>query len=262
MITFSGQTPLILIIEDEVILSLDLCLQLETQGYAIAGTAATGRQALALYQQQQVDLIICDINLRGDWTGIETVRHLAALKPVPVIYLSAISDRSVLEQAKTTQPAAYLVKPVTGDNLRVAIEIALSNFAYSAVSDKAKLSPEISPTAFTGRDGETILQIGEHIFIKQNHQFIRLRQKDVLYIEAEDKYTTVVTPTRKFVLRLSLAILLQRLGDMPLVRVHRSYAINMDNVESFNDYEIHISGQTIPLGRVYKEEFLKNFSTR
>lgn len=262
MITVAGHTPSILIIEDEVILSLDLCLQLETQGYSIAGTAATGRQALALYQQQQVDIVICDINLRGDWTGIETVRHLAAFKPVPVIYLSAISDRSVLEQAKTTQPAAYLVKPITGDNLRVAIEIAISNFAYSAVSDKTKLLPDVSATTLGGKDGETILQIGEHIFIKQNYQFIRLHQKDVLYIEAEDKYTTVVTPTRKFVLRLSLGVLLQRLGDMPLVRVHRSYAVNMDSVESFNDYEIHMAGQTIPLGRVYKDEFLRNFRAR
>ncbi len=84
----------------------------------------------------------------------------------------------------------------------------------------------------------------------------------MLYAEAEDKYTTLVTTTRKFVLRLSLAVLLQRLMDMTLVRVHRSYAVNLGRVDSFNDYEIQVPGQTLPLGRVYKDDFLRHFRVR
>ncbi|GAB4024204.1 response regulator [Spirosoma koreense] len=268
MITNPIQPPSILIVEDEVILALDLCLQLENQGYTIAGTATTGRQALALHQQQQADIVICDINLRGDWSGIETARQLVAFNPVPIIYLSAMTDRSTLEQAKVTKPAAYLIKPVTSDNLRIAIEIALSNFAYSTEIEKAVIPrepvtiPISTSPATNSREGEAILQVGDYIFIKQNYQFVRLHQAEILYAEAEDKYTTLVTTTRKFVLRLSLVVLLQRLMDMTLVRVHRSYAVNLEKVESFNDYEIQINGQTLPLGRVYKDEFLRNFRVR
>lgn len=259
MLTTSTEPTSILIVEDEAILALDLCVRLEAEGYSIVGTATTGRQALALYEQQPADIIICDINLRGDWTGIDTARKLKAHRPVPVIYLSALTDRMTLDLAKDTKPAAYLTKPVTTDNLRIAIEIALSNFAE--LSSKPK-TPDMQAIPLTAREGEAILQVGEYIFIKQNYQFVRLHQAEVLYAEAEDKYTTLVTTTRKFVLRLSLAVLLQRLMDMTLVRVHRSYAVNLGRVDSFNDYEIQVPGQTLPLGRVYKDDFLRHFRVR
>lgn len=251
----------ILIIEDEAILALELCVKLEAEGYHIVGTATTGRQALALHKEQHADIVICDINLRGDWNGIETARQLVAQGPVPIIYLSALTDRETLEQAKATKPAAYLTKPVTTDSLRIAIEIALSNFAYVNGNNKPAVVEPMS-NAMNPREGETILQIGDYIFIKQNYQFVRLHKAEVLYVEAQDKYTTVVTPTRKFVLRLSLAILLQRLADMALIRVHRSFAVNLSHVESFSDYEVQVPGQTVPLGRVYKEEFLHHFRFR
>lgn len=255
------QPPSILIVEDEVILALELCVRLEAEGYTIVGTATTGRQALAIHQQQSADIVICDINLRGDWTGIETARQLVSLNPVPIIYLSAMTDRMTLEQAKATKPAAYLTKPITSDSLRIAVEIALSNFAYLSAPPKS-IAHEPMSIPIGVREGETILQVGDYIFIKQNYQFVRLHQAEVLYVEAEDKYTTVVTPNRKFVLRLSLAVLLQRLADMALVRVHRSFAVNLSHVESFSDYEVQVPGQTVPLGRVYKEEFMHHFRLR
>ncbi|GAB3971910.1 hypothetical protein GCM10028806_23030 [Spirosoma terrae] len=261
MTATSAKPISILIVEDEAILALELCLKLEAEGYIIAGTATTGRQALALHKEQAADIAICDINLRGDWNGIETARQLASESPIPIIYLSALTDRETLEQAKVTKPAAYLTKPVTTDSLRIAIEIALSNFAYITNTGKAPANDPIT-IPMNAREGETILQVGDYIFIKQNYQFVRLHKGEVLYVEAEDKYTTVVTPTRKFVLRISLAVLLQRLADMALIRVHRSYAVNLSHVESFSDYEVQVPGQTVPLGRVYKEEFLHHFRFR
>lgn len=158
----STPSPSILVVEDEVILALDLCQQLESQGYTVMGTATTGRQALVLHQQQNADLVICDIKLRGDWTGIETARQLVGIKPVPIIFLSAMNDRSTLEEVKETKPAAFLIKPVTSDNLRMAIEIALSNFVASE-TDKALAQRDPALLSMSGRDGETILQVGDHI---------------------------------------------------------------------------------------------------
>ena len=255
----------ILIIEDEAILAMDLCARLEAEGYQVNGTASTGRQALALYQQQPADIVICDINLTGDWNGIETVRQLHAVRPLPVIYLSAMTDRETVELAKETKPAAYLTKPVTTDCLRIAIEIALSNFAFLLTSppSAAQTKPKATlATVAQPKESETILQVGEYIFIKQNYQFVRLRQSDVLYVEADDKHTTLVTIDRKFVLRISMAVLLQRLSDQTLVRVHRSFAVNLTQIESFNDYEVQIRSQILPLGRAYKDEFLQHFHFR
>lgn len=256
------QARSVLVVEDEVILAMDLCVRLEADGYRIAGMATTGRQALALYEQQNADIVICDINLRGDWNGIQTAHQLTALNPVPIIYLSGLTDKATLEEAKATRPAAYLTKPVTSDCLRVAIEIALSNFSFLSSIPQKNTTDELVPIPINAREGETVLQLGDSVFIKQNYQYVRLKQSDVLYVEAEDKYTTVVTKNRKFVLRLPMAALLQRLDNMALVRVHRSFAVNLHNIESFSDYEVQVPGQTVPLGRVYKEAFLHHFHYR
>ena len=74
----------ILIVEDEPILAMELTDCLEEEGYDIVGTANNGRKALDLFMRQSVDLLLCDIKIKGDWDGIQTVHHLTAERPVPV----------------------------------------------------------------------------------------------------------------------------------------------------------------------------------
>lgn len=259
----SEQSIRLLIVEDEAILALDLRSRLQREGYIVAGIAATGHDALAIHQEQAVDMALCDINLRGDWNGIETARKLMAFRPLPIIYLSALTDRDTIDEAKQTYPAAYLTKPVTTDSLRIAIELALSNFAYRL----QPAPPSNLPVQATQRNDretsrETILQVGDAVFLKQNYQFIRLSLNDILFLEADDNYTTIVTTNRKYALRLPLNVLIQRLPNLVLVRTHRSHAINLAQIESFNDTEVHLAGYTLPLGRSYKDEFMRHFLFR
>lgn len=250
----------LLLVEDEAILALDLRARLEREGYRVVGTASTGRSALALFEEHPVDLVLCDISLRGDWDGIETARRLAAHRPVALIYLTAHTDRETVEEAKKTFPGAYLTKPVTTDALRIAIEMAFHNFAFRAalpVSPDDKVRP-LHPDA----SREAILQVGDTIFIKQNYQFVRIHLSDLLYLEADSSYTTLVTAGRKFTLRLSLNAMLDRVPHERLVRIHRSFAVNLDRIESFNEYEITVVGRALPLGRSYKDAFLSQFRFR
>lgn len=254
----------LLIVEDEAILAMDLRARLEREGYCVVGTAPTGRRALELFEQHRVDLVLCDINLRGDWNGIETARRLATHRSTALIYLTALTDRDTVEEAKQTLPGAYLTKPVTTDALRIAIEMALHQFAYrSQIKSEPRVEVEL-PVRPLNPDAsrEAILQVGDHIFIKQNYQFVRIELRDLLYLEADASHTTVITTARKYALRQGLNLLLERLPHDKLVRVHRSYAVNLDRVESFNEYEISIAGQVIPLGRSYKEAFLTHFRFR
>ncbi len=119
----------ILLVEDEAILAMEMSETLEMEGYAVVGTAANGRSALEIFQRTPVDLLICDINIKGDWDGIETVQHILAIRSVPVIYLTALSDKDTIQRAKQTFPAAYIPKPYNLTSLRISIEMALNNFA-------------------------------------------------------------------------------------------------------------------------------------
>jgi DNA-binding LytR/AlgR family response regulator len=146
---------------------------------------------------------------------------------------------------------------VSAASLRAALALALHSVARPVVA--APPGAEPGPDALT-RD--TILQLDEHVFIKDNNQFVRISLADILLLEADNTYTSLRTPTRKFALRLTLGAVLERLHFSQLVRVHRSFAINIQRVESFSDTEATVAGQAVPLGRQYREAFLKQFQFR
>ena len=114
----------VLLVEDEAVLALDLTDLLQAEGYALAGVVASGPEALTVFRRQPVDLLLCDIRLQGPWDGIETARRLVAERPVPLVYLTALTDRDTLTRALETAPAAYLAKPIGIAGLRAAIEVA------------------------------------------------------------------------------------------------------------------------------------------
>jgi len=113
----------ILIVEDEFIVANDLRLILEKAGYSINGIAASAAEARQYIQQQKPDLVLLDIRLKGKLSGIDIARLLRA-DHIPFIYLSANSNQQVLEEAKTTEPYGFLVKPFRKKDLLVALEIA------------------------------------------------------------------------------------------------------------------------------------------
>ena len=251
----------ILIIEDEPILAMELSDCLEEEGYDVVATANNGRKALDLFKRQSVDLLLCDINIKGDWDGIQTVHQLLAERPVPIIYLTALTDRQTLERAKQTYPAAYVTKPYQLHSLRTAIELAIYNFTVRPTATAANPTA----TASSGRDPlgrEVILQINDDLFIKQSNQFIKVNLSDLLYLEADNIYTNLFTNNRKYVLRLTLSGILERINHPELVRIHRSYAVNLNKVESFNEAEVKIGSQLISLSRSHKDEFLGHFLHR
>ncbi|GAB3333423.1 hypothetical protein GCM10027299_40930 [Larkinella ripae] len=250
----------ILVIEDEAVLAMDLSDTLEEEGYYVIGIANNGRKALEFFKTQRVDLVVCDIQLKGDWDGIETIGQLQAIRSVPVIYTTALSDKTTLDRAKHTLPSAYLTKPVHTSNLRIAIELALHNFAHK--QDSAPQEEVVELNTILEKDSpsrETILRIDNLIFIKHNYQFVKILLEDILVLEADGAYTTIVTNDRKYAIRLTISTLLERLSEIQLARVHRSYAVHIKKVEGFSDREIVVGKHVIPLGRQYKQAFIQQF---
>ncbi|GAB3246280.1 hypothetical protein GCM10027347_01030 [Larkinella harenae] len=247
----------ILIIEDEAILAMDLSDTLEEEGYYVAGVANNGRKALELFKNLPIDLVLCDIQLKGDWDGIVTIEQIRSVRPVPVIYTTALADKATLERAKQTFPSAYLTKPIQISNLRIAIELALHNFTQkldlASPDESAELLEKDAPSR------ESILRIDNLIFIKHNYQFVKILLEEILLLEADGAYTTIVTSDRKYAIRLTISALLDRLSEMQLTRVHRSFAVNIKKVEGFSDREITLGKHTVPLGRQYKQAFIQQF---
>jgi two-component system, response regulator PdtaR len=247
----------ILIIEDEFILASELAETLELEGYEVVLTADNGQEALDFYQENDVDLVLCDININGDWDGIETVTKLTAVKQVPIIYLTAFTDKETLERAKQTFPAAYIPKPYHITNLRMAIELAINNFAVKIQPLKILREEKTE-----NHSKEMFLQVNDDIFIKQNYQFVKFSLNEILYLEADNIYTNINTSNKKYVIRQSIGNVHERLPVKNLIRVHRSFVVNISKIDSFNEYEVMVQGHTIPISRTYKDEFMKHFMFR
>lgn len=118
-------TAHILIVEDERLTAKDLQLQLQRLGYAVPITVASGEAAMQRVAEVRPDLVLMDIHLAGKIDGVETACQIWAKFRIPVIYLTAHADEETVRRAKSTEPAAHLLKPFTMRELQAAIELAL-----------------------------------------------------------------------------------------------------------------------------------------
>jgi len=117
----------ILIVEDEPIVSRDIQQTIVSFGYEVAATASTGEEAVKKAAEWTPDLVLMDIVLKGDMDGLEAAACIQAQRKVHVVYISAHSERGILDQAKLTYPYGYVMKPFTDRELATAIEVALSD---------------------------------------------------------------------------------------------------------------------------------------
>ena len=116
--------PRIMLVEDEKVVAADIEECIRGLGYDVAGSAASGAEAIRLADRARPDLVLMDIKLRGATDGIEVAGHLYEEHKIPVVYLTAHADAEILRRAKHTAPAGYVLKPFDERSLRTAIEIA------------------------------------------------------------------------------------------------------------------------------------------
>jgi DNA-binding LytR/AlgR family response regulator len=250
----------ILIVEDEAIVAMDLADRLEGMGYTVAGTVASGAEALRIFGSQPVDIVLMDIHIQGQQDGVDTALKIRELRPVPLIYLTAQTDAPTVERAKATFPSAYLAKPFDEKNLQLAIEMALHNFAFQTPASPLAKPEQHAPTVEKiSLNADNILRTEAAIFIKQNYKFVKFKPEDLLYCQADGVYTDLITKEKKYTLRLTLQQVVEKLQFPPLVRVHRSYAVNRSNIDSFTDQDVTVGSVEIPVGASFREEFLGGF---
>jgi CheY-like chemotaxis protein len=115
----------IFIVEDDKTISDLLTEQLKTLGHRVCGCADNAQNAVAGIQKFSPDLVLLDIELKGNFGGISVGDYLVSKTDIPFIYLSAHDDKAILQAARNTTPDGYLLKPFTINQLRVALEMAM-----------------------------------------------------------------------------------------------------------------------------------------
>ena len=233
----------VLIVEDEPIIAADLADRLTEMGYEVAQQFSSGEEALSFVHQNEVDLVLMDIKLEGILDGIETAQKLQERHPHPIIYLSSNTDAPTFTRAKSTLPAAFLTKPFRGKDLQHAIELAV-----------ARATPATQPKDVSAEKNNAYL-FKDRLFIKVKDRMVRIFLRDILWLEADDYYCKLVTQEREFLITQPLKQMGESFSGIPeFMRVHRSYIVNLSQIEEIGDLFVLINKKQIPLNKTSKDE--------
>jgi len=235
----------IVLLEDEIIVVRDLKSRLSAMGYDRVEAFDNGKDFLQHIKKESADLCLIDININGDMDGIETVKNLPEGSKLPIIYLTAQGDKETFESAKETKPSAYLLKPYNAFELQSAIELAVQNFEDENTSNVSKEEEE-----------DSVLPIDDKIFVKHNNRYDRVSISDILYLEAFGNYTEIHTAEKHYVVVNQLGKIATTLKDKTLYRCHRSFIVNLQAVEGFDEAYLFVGKKSIPVSKSQRGELL------
>jgi len=115
----------ILIAEDDGITIMHIEATLKNLGYEICATVASGEKAIEKAEELKPDLALVDVRMQGEIDGIEAAREIRACSGIPVIFLTALSDRTTIERTRDVDPFGYIIKPFDENQLYATVEMAL-----------------------------------------------------------------------------------------------------------------------------------------
>lgn len=236
----------VMIVEDDPIIAADLQDRLGEMTYTVIGPFATGEEACrAVAEGARPDLLLMDIQLAGQADGIETALKLRQYQ-IPLIFLTSNSDEATFARAKAADPRAFLSKPFRGRDLKHAIELAISR---------------PGPAPASGEQPENTFVMGDRLFVRVKERLQRLFISDILWVEADDYYCRIVVPEQEFLVTKTLKKLEAELQDRPeFLRVHRSYLVNLTQIEQIGEINIHIGKRSIPISRSAREELFNRLN--
>lgn len=204
-------------------------------------------EALQLVQSGEIDLVFLDIQM-PELTGIQFLK-IAGGK-ANYILTTAYSQYAL--ESYDLNVSDYLLKPIAFDRFYKAVE---------KVHNQVRISEAADPVAAPVIAG-TNNPVQDFIFVKTEHKIQKIQLEDILYIEGLKDYISIFTKTERVITLQNMKKMEETLPNMQFIRVHKSYIISLDKIESIERSRISISGKTIPIGDTYREEFFKRIENK
>lgn len=216
----------ILIGEDDVLTAGYLKDVVESFGNEVVGIGHNKEDIIRMIDKYIPDLLMQDISMVQTTDGIEVGRYVLENYSFPHIYITAHSDKNIIEKALATKPVGYVIKPFVPMNVYLAIQIALDHF----------------------RDHHE----QEILTIKDGYNLIKLPYYSIQYLKSDNVYIDIHTSKKVYIVRDSLEQIHLKLDQNLFLRTHRSYIVNRHHVENLGSNLLDIKGTTIPISRKYQ----------
>lgn len=220
--------------EDEIIIAETIKYYLEQRGHNVLSIAISYDEAVQAYRLRRPDLVLLDIRLYDQKSGIDFANFLITQSEAPpYIYLTSQYDQRILAEALKTNPSGYLTKPIQKETLWTTVEAAYQlHTSTKPINGMIKIY-----------DG------------KKNHQ---IKLSDILYIQADHIYSKIILANySEIISRNTLHSLLEELNNNIMIWCHRSYIVNRNHIESWSSEGILLKDKiVIPISRSRKNEVI------
>ncbi|HMN45649.1 MAG TPA: response regulator [Povalibacter sp.] len=235
----------VLIVDDETPARKKLRQWLgEQEGLELVGEAGDGLAATQAIDSLKPDVVYLDIQMPG-LDGLEVAAQLEPERAPLIVFVTAYDEHAV--KAFDLNAVDYLLKPYDKDRLlrtvaRVRERLDTGTRAQSVRTARGQ----------TGSSDRLLVPVGERLEL--------IESRLIHWLEADDNYVHVHAASRSYMLRRTLQDLLTQLGEERFVRIHKSTAVNVSEIQSLTplfkgDYEVHLrNGHTLRLSRRYRDE--------
>ncbi|SIO36534.1 LytR/AlgR family response regulator transcription factor [Chitinophaga niabensis] len=212
-------------------------------GIEIVATCNNAIQAFQLIQNTKIDLIFLDIKMPG-LSGTDLVRSLKS--PPLVIFTTAYQEYAL--DGFDLNAIDYLVKPIPLNRFLRAIDKVMQFIN----GDKNRTdTQELKPAP--------IEPANHFLYLRIDRRLIKVNTQDILWIESVKDYIKVITTEKVLITKQKISVVEKLLPISEFMRIHRSYIIPIDYIESYHPNYIVIAGNKIPIGRNYKQACARIF---
>ncbi|MEI6488912.1 MAG: response regulator [Bacteroidota bacterium] len=244
----------ILIVEDESIVAKDIQHSLKKLGYTVVDICSNGEDAIKVAEELKPNLILMDIMLKGDMNGIEAASQIKEKLNIPIIYLTAYADESTLTKAKVSEPFGYIIKPFKEIDLHTSIEMAI--YKHEKETDLRK-ERDFLYSIVENKESKDL------IFVKSNSRLVKVKTKDIYFVEALKDYVVINTATARYTIHSTMKEIQKKLSASDFIRVHRSFIVRIDKIVAIEQPNLIMEDdkKLIPIGGSYKDELSKKLNT-
>ena len=187
----------------------------------------------------KVDIVFADMEMPS-MTGIEMVRGL----PDPSYYIFITSHPQFAVESYEVNAGDYLIKPLDEEKFLVSVAKAKQRLeSKNAASSKVEISSD-----------------NEYFVVRADYQYIKVKYSDILFIQAMEDFVKIQTVSECHIPMLSLKFIEENMPSSNFMKVHRSFLVNLDNINSLDTNEIKIRNHTVPIGQSFRDKVIERFT--
>lgn len=205
-------------------------------GMKLMGVFDDALSAMEFLSSRSVDLIFLDVHL----PKLGGLDFLSVLSPKPYVVLTTAFPEYAL-QGYELDIVDYLLKPFTFERF------------YKSVLKVQRLLVKV------GMPMELKSEVQKKIIIKEGYQYSKVSVGDILYIKSDGDYTYIITQNKRYITLNTLKYWFEQLPSGNFFQVHRSFVVNKNRIDKVSGNEIYIDSIKIPIGRVFKKNFVNSY---